>query len=111
MREEERRSLYRAIITAYKRHFPVTPLPEAHWIAMWTDKYSPSEVIVVFEKVARKTPRDKSASDVGKIISATLRDDSKARLVAEVEAELVSYPGADCGACAFRGSPCAVHRG
>jgi hypothetical protein len=115
MREEERRSLYRTIITAYKKHFPATPLPEPHWIAMWTDKYSPSEVIATFEKVARKTPRDKSASDIGKIISATLRDDTKARLVAEVAEEVTcigaKYKAADCPVCAFTAPKlCAAHR-
>jgi hypothetical protein len=127
MREEERRSLFRSIIQKYKTCFPNTPLPDSHWIVMWTDKYSPPEILAVIEKVAATKAKDKSTSDVGRIISATLRDNAKTAVFQEVLQEtmvgktnvgstdvgLTRRGNAElvCGKCVFLGKPCNNHGG
>jgi hypothetical protein len=124
MREEEQRSLFRSIIQKYKTCFPTTPLPDGHWIVMWTDKYSPPEILAVLEQVSATKAKGKSASDVGRIISAILRDNAKTAVFQEVLNETVvgktndgqirrGIPPARCGMCEIAagmgGKPCYLH--
>ena len=114
------KEVYRHVIQAYVRAFP-SMTPDPKWLGMWSDKYSPSEIIAVIEEVAAKRFSGKSASDIGRIISATLRDNAKSAVIQEVLDETV-HAGAlpkqsrgngelVCGKCVFLGKPCNNHGG
>jgi hypothetical protein len=76
MKDHQLREQFRALYDQFQKSFPDVKPPEVSWWGMWLNKYDPKRITAAITATAAHYPSGKTTDDIGKIISARLRDEA-----------------------------------
>lgn len=74
MNIEQYRRAFRSLLTEWKQSFPDLAPPDISWWSMWLSKYGPQAIYDAMFHVASLPKRPKATDDIGKVMSAVMRD-------------------------------------
>jgi hypothetical protein len=83
MNEDVHRQNMRILLQVWKESFPNLQPPAANWWALWTRKYHAEAIYDTVTEIAGQKRPPKTTDDVGRAISALLRDGELMRVINE----------------------------
>lgn len=83
MNEDVQRFNMRILLQTWKESFPNIQPPAANWWALWMRKYSAQAIYDTITQIAAQKKPPKTTDDIGRAISAVLRDGELVRVINE----------------------------